>query len=128
MAKMLAVFAAIGAAAFIGALIIFQISQGAWSSGDANKGNREVHSDPRQLACFAAQLAVKQKLARPGDAIFALGACQGATGISDDGPNRYLARGVFETPDSSGIMRQHGYAVSVEHMATGYRTNVMHID
>lgn len=85
-----------------------------------------IQSNPRELACIAGQLAVKQKLSNPSAATF--GSCLGAPGVTDDGQSKYLARAVFETPDASGIQRQHGYTVSVELAEKTYKTFILRID
>lgn len=108
-----------GLAALIGVLITS-------SSYEAQSPATATKSDPRELACFAGQMAIKQKLAIPSNADFR--SCIGAFGIADDGANKYRARGVFETPDSSGIKRQHGYDVSVEKTPDGYKTFILRID
>lgn len=84
-------------------------------------------SDPRELACFAGQMAVKQKLSDPSAATFL--SCSGGAGVTiADNGSRYLARSMFETPDASGIKRQHGYAVSIEITDGNYKTYILHID
>lgn len=81
--------------------------------------------DPREMACYAAQLAVKQKLASPSAAKFP--SCRNSGSVQADGPNKYIVRSIFEIPDSSGIMRQHGYVVSVTDEGANFRTFILGI-
>jgi hypothetical protein len=70
---------------------------------------------PRNVgACFAAQLAVKERIAEPSRAKFP--SCLNGAGVKQERPEsteRYVVNSYFETPDSSGIYRSHTYQATV---------------
>jgi hypothetical protein len=78
---------------------------------------QKEQEDAPKLACFAAQQAIGEKLATR-DSKFP--SCLQYPGhVSPDGPNRWVAHSWVETPDASGIYRQHGYEVSVSYDPAG---------
>jgi hypothetical protein len=84
---------------------------------------------PDVLACFAAQMAVKERLS--GSARFP--SCLDAAGVTaegttNDGAPLYLVRSRFEKTDPSGIYRTHAYRVYVRHDRQGYRTIIAAIE
>ena len=80
-------------------------------------------SDPKRLACFAAQMAVKGKIAAPEKARFP--SCLQAAGVQAETTDSYVVRSYFEIPDASGIYRQHAYEVSVREEGKNLRTFIL---
>lgn len=93
---------------------------------DREAKERKEIADRPQLACYAAQLAIKGRLADPSRAKFPT--CSDWPGhIRADGANKWLVTSWVELPDQIGVIRQRGYQVSVTRDADGqnWRTFIL---
>jgi hypothetical protein len=77
-------------------------------------------------ACYAAQMTIKGRIRNAGDAKFP--SCLDYPGhVTTISPTSWVVHSWVEMPDPSGIYRQHGFEVSVEHdvAAKQYRAFVL---
>jgi hypothetical protein len=72
------------------------------------------------LACFAAQATVKQRLAVSAR----FPSCLDAKGVTAEGEGLYVVRSHFESPDASGVYREHSYRVIVDDKGHEFRAYV----
>lgn len=81
-------------------------------NAEISRRAKEIADRP-QLACTAAQMAVKERLARPTAASFPY--CSDWPGhVRAESPHSWIVTSWFDMADPSGIIRQRSYQVLVE--------------